>query len=180
MAGDIRKKMELLGIHGRAGWWAAAATGGSLAVALYRYGHWARTVRIPVIGLLFRALYFLAFYVIQAATGISVQALTPIGRRFVILHHSCIFVVAERIGDDFTVGQCVTVGNIRGSKRLPIIGNNVFLEPGAKVLGAVTLGDNVIVRANTLVLSDVPSGSLVVGNPARILPLTDEAREAAK
>ncbi|HEU5074496.1 MAG TPA: hypothetical protein VFU02_09990, partial [Polyangiaceae bacterium] len=61
-----------------------------------------------------------------------------------------------------------TVGNVRGKRRLPVIGNNVFLEPGCKVLGEVTLGDNVVVRANSLVLKDVPSNSIVLGNPARI------------
>jgi serine acetyltransferase len=50
-----------------------------------------------------------------------------------------------------------------------VIGNNVFLEPGCKILGDVTIGDNVVVRANSLVLNDVPSNSIAVGNPARIL-----------
>lgn len=170
MQDDIRKKMSLLGGRGLGAWLTACFSAGSVAVAVYRFGHASRRLRIPFVGLVAGVLYFIAFYFVQALTGISVQALTPIGRRFVILHHSCIFIVAESIGDDFTACQGVTVGNIRGSKRLPILGSNVYLEPGCKVLGAVTIGDDVVVRANALVLSDVPSHSIVVGNPARILP----------
>src|SRR5690606_5957165 len=108
MQDDIRKKMTLLGGRGFAGWLAACVSAGTVAVAVYRFGHASRRLRIPFVGLLAGILYFVAFYFVQALTGISVQALTPIGRRFVVLHHSCIFIVAESIGDDFTACQGVT------------------------------------------------------------------------
>lgn len=165
---DIRRKMQMLERSGLGGWLSTALQPGTLAVMVYRYAGW--TMRIPgPLKIPFKVLYFILFYVVQALTGISVQAYAKIGRRFVILNHDCVFVVAERIGDDFTVCQGVTVGNVRGSKRLPMIGNNVFLEPGCKILGDITIGDNVVVRANSLVLNDVPSDSIAVGNPARIL-----------
>jgi serine acetyltransferase len=168
MQGDIRKKMQLLGRSGAGGWLSTVFDAGSLAVFVYRFAGW--TMRLPgPTKIPFKVIYFILFYLVQAATGISVQAYAKIGRRFAILNHYAVFVVAERIGDDFTVCQGVTVGNVRGAKRLPVIGNNVFLEPGCKILGDVTIGDNVVVRANSLVLNDVPSNSIAVGNPARIL-----------
>jgi serine O-acetyltransferase len=166
---DIERRME---IEGRSGWRgriAALSRAGTLAVLVYRFGRWAGDLPRPLC-VPFKALYFVAFYLIQATTGISVQAYSRIGRGFVILNHTGIFVVAERIGDNFTVSQGVTVGNVRGTQRLPVIGDNVFIEPGAKVLGEITVGDNVVIRANSLVLTDVPSNSIAIGNPARIQP----------
>lgn len=167
---DIDRRM---GIEGRRGWrgrMAALFRAGTLAVLVYRFGRWAGDLPCPLPCIPFKALYFLAFYLVQATTGISVQAYSRIGRGFVVLNHTGIFVVAERIGDNFTACQGVTVGNVRGTRRLPVIGDNVFIEPGAKVLGEITIGDNVVIRANSLVLTDVPSNSIALGNPARIMP----------
>lgn len=168
MQGDISKKMALLGRHGVSGWLATLFQAGTLAVLVYRLARWSMGLPGPL-KLPFKLAYFPLFYLVQAFTGISVQAYARIGRRFVILNHDCVFVVAEQVGDDFTVCEGVTVGNVRGSRRLPVIGNNVYLEPGCKVLGNVTIGDNVVVRANSLVLNDVPSDAIAIGNPARIL-----------
>lgn len=165
---DIRRKMALLGRGGFWGFWGCLLSPGGVAVAVFRLGSFSRSQRLPL-RLPLQVLYLMVFYCAQLLMGITVQAYTTVGRRFVILNHGCIFILAERVGDDFTVCQGVTVGNVRGSQRLPVIGDRVFIEPGAKVLGEVTLGDNVVVRANSLVLSDVPSDSIAIGNPARIL-----------
>lgn len=149
---------------------ASAFQRGSIAVAVYRFGHFARNLRVPVLRQLLMIIYYAVFYLVQMFFGISIQAYSRIGRRFVVNNFSCIFVLAESIGDDFTVCEGVTVGNIRGKPRLPIIGNNVYLEPGCKILGNVTIGDNVVVRANSLVLNDIPSNSIAIGNPARATP----------
>lgn len=177
MQGDIARKMELLGRTGAAGRLRTLFEAGTFAVLVYRFARWSGRLPLPL-KIPAKILYFVLFYVVQALTGISVQAYARIGRRFVVLNHYCIFVVAEEIGDDFTVCQGVTVGNVRGAKRLPKIGHNVFLEPGCKVLGEVTIGDNVIVRANSLVLNDVPSNSIAVGNPARIVKRSPDAAPA--
>ena len=174
MQGDIRKKMELLGLSGAGSYLQTFFSGGSLAVLVYRLGAWAKR-RPFFISLPIKVLYFPLFYLVQTFTGISVQAYANIGRRFVVLNQHEVFVVAERIGDDFTVCQGVTVGNVRGKMRLPIIGSNVFLEPGCKVLGEITIGDNVVVRANSLVIKDVPSDSIAIGNPARVMPRVAES-----
>lgn len=51
----------------------------------------------------------------------------------------------------------------------PYIGNNVEIKTGAKVIGDVTIGDYVIIGANAVVVKDIPSHSIVVGVPARII-----------
>lgn len=148
---------------------------GTAAVAVYRFGRWAREVRVPVVRQVLALVYYMLFYLVQMFTGISIQAYARIGPRFVVRNFSCVFVLAESIGSDFTVCEGVTVGNIRGKSRLPIIGDNVYLEPGCKVLGDVTIGSNVVVRANSLVLTDLPDNCIAVGNPARIQPLPGRA-----
>lgn len=171
LAADIRRKRQIQGADGlcaTAGIWLER---GTLAVMVYRLGRYARQVRLPVISQFLKGLHYALFYFIQMFSGISIQAYTRIGPGLVVNNFSGIFVLAESIGENFTVCEGVTIGNIRGKNRLPIIGNNVYLEPGCKVLGDVTIGDNVVVRANSLVLGVVPSDSLVVGNPARIMPL---------
>lgn len=169
LAADIDRRMQMEGRSGWRGRIAALFRAGTLAILVYRFGRWAADLPRPI-SIPFKALYFIAFYLVQATTGISVQAYSRIGGGFVILNHTGIFVVAERIGENFTVCQGITVGNVRGTRRLPVIGDNVFVEPGAKVLGEITIGDNVVIRANSLVLTDIPSNSIAVGNPARILP----------
>lgn len=144
---------------------------GTWAVIVYRFGRWANSINVKPLSLPFKALYFFLFYLVQMLTGISVQAYAKIGPGFVIFNYSGIFVVAEEIGRNFTVYEGVTVGNIRGKPRLAILGDDVTLEPGCKVLGDVTLGNNVVVRANSLVLTNAADNSLVMGNPARITPL---------
>lgn len=171
LAADISRKRQLRGADGLCAATAVWLERGTLAVMVYRLGRYARQVRVPVISQLLKGMHYVLFYFIQMFSGISIQAYTRIGPGLVVNNFSGIFVLAESIGENFTVCEGVTIGNIRGKSRLPIIGNNVYLEPGCKVLGDVTIGDNVVVRANSLVLGAVPNDSLVVGNPARIMPL---------
>ena len=80
-------------------------------------------------------------------------------------------VTAEEIGANFTIRQLATVGYGNNSIDCPKIGNNVTIGIGARVLGGVTLGDDVVVGPNSLVISDVPSGVMVMGVPSKIVCL---------
>jgi len=57
---------------------------------------------------------------------------------------------------------------VRGVGRATI-GNNCYFGAGCKVVGAITIGDNVVVSPNSLVITDVPSGATVLGVPARVI-----------
>jgi serine O-acetyltransferase len=105
-------------------------------------------------------------------TGIEIHPAAKIGRRFFIDHGMGI-VIGEtaEIGDDCLLYQCVTLGgtgNARG-KRHPTLGNNVVVGSGAQILGAITIGDNTRVGANSVVLHDVPANSTVVGIPGYVV-----------
>ena len=71
------------------------------------------------------------------------------------------------IGNNCIIYHQVTLGN--KNNQYPILGDNVTVYPGAKIIGNVKIGNNVIVGTNAVVLHDVPSDSVVAGVPARII-----------
>jgi serine O-acetyltransferase len=142
---------------------------GTIAVIVYRFGHWVRQLKWPILKQLLLLLYALAKILVVLGFGIYISSAMKAGRGFVIHNFSGIFLPATTVGDNFIVFHGVTVGHLRGEGgRPPRIGNNVFLGAGAKVLGDLTLGNNVVVGANSLVIDDVPDYCTVIGVPARI------------
>ena len=67
------------------------------------------------------------------------------------------------------IGQCVTIGGKSGWYEVPVIGDNVHIHAGARIIGPVRIGDNVEIGTNCVVVKDVPSNCVVAGIPARIL-----------
>lgn len=76
-----------------------------------------------------------------------------------------------RIGENCYLSNGVIIGqdNIHKPDNVPIIGNNVHLAPNCKVFGKITIGDNVIIGTDCVVMKSVPSNCCVVGTPARIV-----------
>lgn len=119
-------------------------------------------------------------------TGIEIHPGAQIGRRFFIDHGMGV-VIGETaiVGDDCLLYQGVTLGGTgkeRG-KRHPTLGNRVIIGSGAKVLGNITVGDDVRIGAGSVVLKPVPDHSTVVGIPGRIVRSrmdNEEALEHAK
>jgi serine O-acetyltransferase len=91
-----------------------------------------------------------------------------IGEGFFIQHGFSTIIGAEVIGKNCWINQEVTLGYVN-EHGLPIIGDNVHVTAGAKVLGGITIGDNSLVGANAVVVKDVPPNCTVVGIPAYII-----------
>jgi serine O-acetyltransferase len=97
---------------------------------------------------------------------------TKIGRKNIHFGHNGLGVILDPrcvIGENVRIDQQVTIGIRWDEKIAPIIGNNVRIGAGAKVLGSIKIGNNVRIGANAVVLQDVPDGATAVGVPARII-----------
>lgn len=110
-------------------------------------------------------------------TGIEIHPGATIGKRLFIDHGMGI-VIGEtaEIGDDVTLFHQVTLGGTGKSvgKRHPTIENNVMISTGAKILGAVVVGENTKIGANAIILGDIPKNATAVGLPAKIVKLNGE------
>lgn len=91
-----------------------------------------------------------------------------IGGGLFIQHGFATMVSAESIGDNCWINQQVTIG-FNGPGRAPIVGDNVMITCGAKVLGAITVGDYAVIGANAVVIRDVEPGAKMGGVPAHRL-----------
>jgi len=138
---------------------------GVQAVIIYRFTH-----------LLWRyKLYWLARFISTFArwiTGIEIHPGAVIGRRFFIDHGMGV-VIGEtaEIGDDCMMYHGVTLGGTSWDKvkRHPTLKDGVIVGAGAKILGPITLGKNVRVGSNSVVVRSIDDNCTVVGIPGRVL-----------
>ena len=130
----------------------------------------------------FKWLARVSSHLARCFTGIEIHPGACIGRR-VFIDHGMGVVVGETaiVGDDCTLYHGVTLGGTTWNKgkRHPTLGNGVVIGAGAKVLGAITLGDQVRVGANSVVVKDVPAHRTVVGIPGKVVLRSDEAGPGA-
>jgi len=132
-------------------------------VIAYRLGHWTLGVQIPVIGQLLRiaGLFFRKF--VELFTSVHIDVHAKIGPGFVIHSVYAINLGKTTIGKNFTIATgCLISHACRG------IGDNVYFGAGAKLVGDAKIGSNVVIAANSLVLTDVRDNMMVMGVPARI------------
>jgi len=104
--------------------------------------------------------------------GYDIPAETKIGKGFYIGHFGGIIITSEAIiGNNCNISQGITIGySSRGKKKgYPILGNNIYIGPGAVIIGNIRIGDNVAIGANAVVLDDLPDNSVAVGIPAKII-----------
>ena len=109
------------------------------AIAIYRFGRQVRKARMPVISFLLKLISYLLFKLTEMVTGISLPASAQIGRGFYVGHFGGIILHSDvQIGKNCSVGPQVVIGT-RGTGRrgVPVIGDNVYIGVGAKVLGVL-------------------------------------------
>jgi serine O-acetyltransferase len=144
---------------------------GLWVMMVYRFGQWRYRIRPRLLRKPFSLLYKLMRVFSHILTGIELPCEARVGRRLRIEHFGGIIVSGDAvIGDDVVIRQGVTIGLKRTHERgAPVIGNRVDIGAGAKLLGAITIGDDAVIGANAVVIKDVPAGALAVGIPARII-----------
>ncbi len=145
---------------------------GFWALVVYRFGRWRCGLKVTVVRKALSPLYRLAFKFVQIVTGIELPCEVDIGRNFVIDHSGGIVISGyAKFGDNCRIRNGVVVGLSRvDDPCAPVIGNNVDIGAGAKLLGRISIGDNCLIGANAVVIRDVPADSIAVGVPAVIKP----------
>lgn len=135
------------------------------AIWSHRLAHkmWQRTQLKPAARLLSTAT--------RAVTGVEIHPAAQIGRRFFIDHGMGVVIGATaEIGDDVMLYHGVTLGgrSLEKVKRHPTLGSDVTVGAGAKILGAIAVGDGVQIGANSVVVRDIPAGAIATGIPAKV------------
>ena len=136
-------------------------TDGTMAMVFYRLMQAARRHRLVPIELLANRLngIFCNCYIGRGA---------EFGPGFVLIHADG--VVINRLvrgGENVYVEHQVTIGADRGTS--PVLGDNIFIGAGAKIIGPVTIGDGARIGANAVVIKDVPAWATAVGVPAKVV-----------
>ncbi len=137
------------------------------AIYFHKVAHWCWVHHIPFIPKLITLLIFLVYN-----SKIPYTAKIGKGTKFgygaigVVVHARAV------IGENCGIGTNVTIGGRSGHKEVPVIGNNVRIYTGSKVLGPIHIGNNAVIGANAVVIKDVPENAVVAGVPARILKIT--------
>ena len=136
------------------------------AVVVYRLQAWLKSRRVPLLPALCRQWTMLI-------AGVSIGDQVSIGPGLLINHGHVVIDGVVAIGPLCSIAPFVTIGLNTGGPDAsfagPTIGRFVFVGTGAKVLGAVTIGDNARIGANAVVLTDIPENCTAVGVPARVI-----------
>jgi len=116
--------------------------------------------------------YRLLLRVYSVKYGFQINPSTKIGKGLYIGHRGTIIVNSlSVIGTCCNLSPGVTIGQTnRGSKKgVPVLGNRVWVGTNAVIVGGIKIGDNVLIAPNAYVNIDVPSNSIVIGNPAQVI-----------
>lgn len=136
----------------------------SIPVRLYRIGNFFHRRGLSFLGKVISLLNrFLFATWIPSSASIGKNLVLGYGGLGVVIHSNV------RIGDNCLIAQNVTIGRNFGDKKVPIIGNDVYIGAGSVVFGEITIGDNVIIGSNSVVNKSIPSNCTVAGNPMRII-----------
>ena len=165
---DLRRYQTLSGLPTYQNLWLSP---GTIASVHYRVAHWAwssgslwhRLLRFPLI---------FAQRLVEAWSGVGISPQAVIGPGLYIGHFGQVIINGEaRIGANASLSQEITIGYAqRGPRRgTPTIGDRVYIAPGAKLFGAIRIGDDVAIGANAVVNRDVEDRSVMGGVPARLI-----------
>jgi serine O-acetyltransferase len=144
---------------------------GFWASCVYRASR-ASVTRGGFFGKIARPFVAIAQKLIEIITGISLPPDCEIGDGIYIGHYGSIILEAQaRIGHNCSLAQNVTIGTAPSSegRGAPTIGNRVFIGAHSVIVGRITVGDDAVICAGSVVNKSVPARAVVMGNPARVV-----------
>lgn len=135
-----------------------------------RYYEYLLNCKKGIFARLRRTIAKIHYHRLGAAINININP-NVVGYGFRVPHLTGgVIINCKSVGHNCTANAGVIVGN-NNKGGMAIIGNNVDMTIGSKIIGGVTIGDNVIVAPNSVVVKDVPNNSVVSGIPAKILSI---------
>jgi len=157
---DLRAKQTLYSQYGgQCSLLRAFFTDGTLAIILYR-------LQAGLVKLRLAPLALLVQWVNKLFNGCMIGVRAEFGPGFVLAHPvGTVINSAVRGGRNICLQSGVVIGENRG--RSPVLGDDVFVGSGAKIIGGITIGSGARIGANAVVVQDVASGDTVTGIPAR-------------
>lgn len=141
------------------------------AVVAFRMGQWLRTKPFPV-RVFLKPFVSIQRHHVRGKWGIDIGPEAQIGPGFHIIHYGGIFVPSDLIaGENLTITHDITIGFSQAKciQGFPVIGNNVFIAPGAKIAGSINIGDNVKIGANAVIERDIPDNAVVQIRPMLVV-----------
>ena len=174
---DFRRQAEMFG-------WKRVPVSESFWFTVdFRIRHRISEIRSRPLRSLLVALEYPIHKVLRAINHSSIGLEAKVGPGLLLAHFGGVWIhPGVEIGADCTIYHQVTISG-RGSKTrevtgLPKIGDRVTISPGAKILGGITVGDDALGGANSVVIEDVPVGAVAAGNPARVIRFKEDSKEA--
>ncbi len=138
---------------------------GSSAVVLFRVAEFFRSIKLGFIGWLF-------LYISKLINGCVIGRNAEFGEGFVLMHPNGVIINGGvKAGKKIVIESGVVIGANRNGLpvKVPVLGDDIFIGAGAKILGDIKIGSNVKIGANSVVVKDVPDGATVVGIPGRVV-----------
>jgi serine O-acetyltransferase len=159
---DIKQKQQVFADEGyQVSMLRTLVSDGTSSNVLYRLTSWLIKYKLTPLALI-------SLWLNRVINGCVIGAGAKFGQGFVIMHPVGV-VINSKVsgGKNIVIESGVVIGDEKG--QAPCLGNNIFIGAGAKIIGGITIGDNVKIGANAVVVKDLPSNVTAVGIPAKII-----------
>ena len=144
---------------------------GFLMLLIHRFGNLRMDIRWKPLRILPTLIYRFLNKLTEILFGMKLGYTVKVGRRVKLEHFGGMILGAREIGNDVWIRQNTTFGirSVEDPRAKPVIGNFVDIGAGAVIVGNITIGDNSIIGANSVVFSNIPPGSVVSGVPGKVI-----------
>lgn len=138
------------------------------AIIFYRTARWLYLRKVPALpGVIKGITYVLLNTVVPYTAEIGE------GTKFAYGGMGCVVHKDTKIGERVTIGQNITIGHSLNPEDYPIIGSDVYISAGARIIGKIHIGSNVIIGANAVVNKNVEDNCIVAGVQAKVIRIVD-------